>query len=67
MTINNFYLLILGGLFEYVSGANYFGECLEWTGYAIACWSWSGFVMAAFTSLFLGPRALQHHRYPTTV
>lgn len=52
-----------GGLFEYVSGANYFSECLEWTGYAIACWSWAGFAMAVFTTMFLGTRALQHHRY----
>ena len=27
-----------GGAFELVSGANFFGECLEWTGFAIACW-----------------------------
>ena len=51
-----------GGMFEYVSSANYFGECLEWAGYGVACWSWAGVVMAVFTTLFLGPRALQHHR-----
>ena len=55
--------VISGGLFEYVSGANYFSECLEWTGYALASWSWAGFVMAAFTAAFLGSRAMQHHRY----
>lgn len=27
-----------GGAFELVSGANFLGECLEWTGFAIACW-----------------------------
>ena len=26
-------------MFEYVSGANFFGEILEWTGFAVACWS----------------------------
>ncbi len=51
----------LGGAFEFVSGANYFGETLEWSGYALASWSWPGFVMAAFTAMFLGSRALQHH------
>ena len=51
-----------GGLFDYVSGANYFSECLEWFGYALCSWSWPGLVMAVFTTLFLGARALQHHR-----
>ncbi len=51
-----------GGLFEYVSGANYFSESVEWTGYAIACWSWPGLVMVAFTIMCVGSRALQHHR-----
>ena len=51
-----------GGLFEYVSGANYFSECVEWTGFAIACWSWPSLVMALFTIMFLCPRALQYHR-----
>lgn len=57
------YKIPQGGLFEYVSGANYFSESLEWTGYAIASWSWAGLVMAAFTTMFLGTRALQHHRF----
>ena len=26
-------------MFEYVSGANFFGEIVEWTGFAIATWS----------------------------
>ena len=49
-------------MFEYVSGANYFGECLEWTGYAIACWSLIGAYFALSTVLFLGSRALQYHK-----
>ncbi len=31
-----------GGLFEYVSSPNYFGEILEWCGWAIATWSLAG-------------------------
>jgi len=30
---------ILGGLFELVSCANYFGETLEWWGFGVASWS----------------------------
>jgi 3-oxo-5-alpha-steroid 4-dehydrogenase 1 len=33
-----------GGAFEYVSGANFFGEILEWTGFAIASGSIVGVV-----------------------
>ena len=28
-------------MFEYVSGANFFGEIVEWTGFAIATWSFA--------------------------
>ncbi|MFR9130356.1 MAG: 3-oxo-5-alpha-steroid 4-dehydrogenase [Alistipes putredinis] len=31
-----------GGMFRYVSSANYFGELTEWVGFAIASWSWAG-------------------------
>ena len=35
-----------GGMFEYVSGANFFGEILEWFGFAIANWSYPAFAFA---------------------
>lgn len=35
-----------GGMFEYVSGANYFGECIEWIGYACLCCSARGPIFA---------------------
>ena len=57
-----FVLTCPGGLFEYVSCANYLGEALEWTGYAIACWSAVAAQFCVWTYLFLGSRALQHHR-----
>ena len=52
----------VGGLFDYVSCANYFGEALEWTGYAIACWNPAAAQFAIWTTLFLCSRSLQHHR-----
>ncbi|XP_042189052.1 3-oxo-5-alpha-steroid 4-dehydrogenase 2-like [Callorhinchus milii] len=52
-----------GGLFEYISGANFFGEILEWSGYAIATWSFPAFSFAVFSASFVGPRAYHHHRY----
>jgi len=46
-----------GGMFRYVSSANYFGEFTEWVGFAIASWSWSGAVFALWTFANLAPRA----------
>lgn len=46
-----------GGMFRYVSSANYFGELLEWTGFAVASWSWAGAVFAWWTFCNLAPRA----------
>ena len=45
------------GMFKYVTSANYFGELLEWIGFAILTWSWSGAVFALWTFANLGPRA----------
>ena len=50
------------GMFRYVSSANYFGEVLEWTGFAILTWSWAGAVFALWTFANLAPRAARIHR-----
>ena len=47
-----------GGMFRYVSSANYFGELLEWVGFAVASWSWAGAVFAWWTFANLAPRAV---------
>ena len=53
-----------GGMFRYVSSANYFGELLEWTGFALLTWSAAGAVFAIWTFANLGPRAARiHQRY----
>lgn len=52
------------GMFRYVSSANYFGEFLEWTGFAILTWSVAGAVFALWTFANLAPRAVRiHDRY----
>ncbi|KAL1524094.1 hypothetical protein AB1Y20_019004 [Prymnesium parvum] len=58
------YKIPKGGMFTYVSGANFFGEIVEWGGFAIA----SGFATPAViffvcTAANIGPRALQHHKW----
>lgn len=51
-----------GGMFRYVSSANYFGELMEWVGFAIASWSWAGVVFAWWTFANLAPRAASLYR-----
>ena len=46
-----------GFMFNYVTSANYFGELLEWIGFAILTWSYAGLVFAIWTFANLGPRA----------
>eukprot|EP00752_Nemacystus_decipiens_P009210 g8226.t1 len=55
------YKIPRGGMFEYVSGANFFGECVEWCGFAIAGWSLPAASFALYTLANLAPRARKHH------
>jgi 3-oxo-5-alpha-steroid 4-dehydrogenase 1 len=57
------YKIPRGGLHEYVSSPNYFGEIVEWLGWAIATWSLPGLAFAVYTIANLGPRALHHHAW----
>lgn len=45
------------GMYKYVTSANYFGELVEWIGYAILTWSPAGLLFAVWTFANLGPRA----------
>uniref|UniRef100_A0A1I7XKG9 S5A_REDUCTASE domain-containing protein n=1 Tax=Heterorhabditis bacteriophora TaxID=37862 RepID=A0A1I7XKG9_HETBA len=56
------YQIPRGGLFEFVSGANFFGEIVEWMGYALICRSLPAIAFALFTICNIGPRAIQHHK-----
>ena len=57
------YRIPRGGAFHWVSGANYSGEILLWTGWAIMSWTTAGLVFAVFTISNLLPRALSHHQW----
>lgn len=46
-----------GGMFRYVTSANYLGEFTEWVGYAILTWSLPGVIFALWTFANLAPRA----------
>ena len=47
-----------GGMYRFVSCPNYFGEILEWAGWAVMTWSLAGLAFAVFTVANLLPRAL---------
>ncbi len=57
------YRIPRGGFFHYVSGANFFGEIVEWAGFAIANWSLPAAAFAAFTFCNIAPRGAQHHAW----
>jgi len=57
------YSIPRGGLFEYVSAANYFGEIVEWTGFAIASGHIAALLFALSSGVFLTIRGVQHHRW----
>lgn len=56
------YKIPRGGMYRFVSCPNYFGECLEWAGWAILTWSLPGAVFLWWTAANLIPRALSHHK-----
>jgi 3-oxo-5-alpha-steroid 4-dehydrogenase 1 len=51
-----------GGFYRWISCPNYFGELLEWCGWALLTWSLPGLFFAFFTAANLLPRAVSHHR-----
>jgi 3-oxo-5-alpha-steroid 4-dehydrogenase 1 len=57
------YKIPRGGLYRWVSAANYFAEIVEWTGFAIAVGHPAAWAFVAFTIANLFPRGLAHHRW----
>lgn len=57
------YKIPYGGLYRWISCPNYFGEIIEWLGWAIATWSLPGLAFAVWTFANLAPRARSHHNW----
>jgi len=57
------YQIPQGGFFRWVSNPHYFGEIMQWLGWAVLTWSWAGFAFACFTFANLVPRAVAAHRW----
>jgi len=60
---NGEYKIPQGGLFRYVSCPNFFGEIVEWGGFALMTWSLPTFSFFLWTFVNLVPRALDHHKW----
>uniref|UniRef100_A0AAY4B094 3-oxo-5-alpha-steroid 4-dehydrogenase C-terminal domain-containing protein n=1 Tax=Denticeps clupeoides TaxID=299321 RepID=A0AAY4B094_9TELE len=56
------YKIPRGGLFEYVSAANFLGEIMEWFGYTIATWSFPALCFAFFSCCFIVTRVFRLHK-----
>lgn len=57
------YRVPYGGMFRFVSSANYLGEIMLWIGWGVMTWTAAGLIFALFTIANLGPRALSHHKW----
>jgi 3-oxo-5-alpha-steroid 4-dehydrogenase 1 len=57
------YYIPQGGLYRWISCPNYFGEIIEWAGWALATWSLPGTIFTVWTFANLAPRANAHHAW----
>lgn len=57
------YVIPDGWLFRYISSPHYFGEIVEWGGWALLTWSLSGLAFFVFTFANLFPRAISSHKW----
>lgn len=57
------YVLPKGGLYRLVSSPNYFGEIVQWLGWAVISGSLAAVTFALWTVFNLAPRAWHHHRW----
>ena len=59
----NGYSIPQGGLFKYVSCPNFFGEIIEWAGFALMTWNPGSLAFFIWTCINLIPRGLDHHSW----
>ncbi len=57
------YVIPRGWLFNYISSPHYFGEIIEWGGWALMTWSLPGFAFFIFSFANLFPRGVASHRW----
>ncbi|MDA8588963.1 DUF1295 domain-containing protein [Flavobacteriaceae bacterium] len=57
------YFVPIGGLFKYISCPNFFGEILEWFGFALMTFNIGSLSFFIWTCCNLIPRALAHHKW----
>lgn len=57
------YVMPRGWLFNYISSPHYFGEIIEWAGFAVMTWSLPGLAFSVFTFANLFPRAIASHKW----
>ena len=57
---NKGYSLPFGGLFDLITSPNYFGEIIQWCGFAVLTWSSMGIGIALCAAAHLVPRAYSH-------
>ena len=63
LKINKTYSIPNGFLFDYISCVNYFGEIIEWIGFAIANWNLPATAFAIYTFCNIGTRGYNHHHW----
>lgn len=57
------YKIPYGGMYRFITCPNYFGEILEWCGFALATWCLPALAFAIWTAANLVPRARTNHRW----
>jgi 3-oxo-5-alpha-steroid 4-dehydrogenase 1 len=57
------YQIPVSFLYDFISCPNYFGEILEWLGWAVMTWSLPGIAFFIFTCSNLIPRAFKTHQW----
>ena len=60
---NDGYKIPSSFMYKYISCPNYFGEIIEWIGFAVMVWSLPAFVFVFWTICNLVPRAVSHHKW----